>query len=311
MISPAVLADFIDYAGMFPPAGLGLREAVLNYRAYVQSENKGALGRFIVPLHQLEKLAGVAAELPATAGDFDLPISCALPAEATQNCDTFRAAIEIAKQHHDVTATRALPPGVSQRMSRIESIEFAISSPDNLPAFCVEFPSEWQGFVEFPLDQMERYVPVIQQSSRLFGKLRMGGITHEKFPTTSQVFRGLKTLCGANVRFKCTAGLHHPLRGDYPLTYAIDAPRGAMHGFMNVLLTVVALRRKMPDSTAIPILEDGDSQHFRLTAQGLQWKDELFPWNEIIAARKDSFVAFGSCSFTEPLDDLAQLGWLG
>ena len=37
-------------------------------------------------------------------------------------------------------------------------------------------------------------------------------------------------------RSRSPLGLHHPVRGEYPLTYAPDAPRGVMHGFLNVFL---------------------------------------------------------------------------
>src|SRR5262249_23867909 len=56
MTPPALrglLTGLIDYAGLFPPAGLGMEAAVRNYDSYVHGENAWMLGRFIVPAARL------------------------------------------------------------------------------------------------------------------------------------------------------------------------------------------------------------------------------------------------------------------
>ncbi|HWE86025.1 MAG TPA: hypothetical protein VG267_13855, partial [Terracidiphilus sp.] len=58
MTSPALqslLTRLIDYAGLFPPAGLGMDAAVRNYDSYVNGEDAWMLGRFIVPAARLEE----------------------------------------------------------------------------------------------------------------------------------------------------------------------------------------------------------------------------------------------------------------
>src|SRR5665213_3145408 len=50
-----LLAGAIDYAGLFPPAALPMRDAVRNYRAYLESSDSWALGRFIVPLEHFRE----------------------------------------------------------------------------------------------------------------------------------------------------------------------------------------------------------------------------------------------------------------
>ena len=44
----ALLAEIIDYAGLFPPSQISMAEAVTNYAAYKNSNYKWMLGRFIV-----------------------------------------------------------------------------------------------------------------------------------------------------------------------------------------------------------------------------------------------------------------------
>ena len=63
------------------------------------------------------------------------------------------------------------------------------------------------------------------------------------------VYRFVRTCLAANVPFKATAGLHHPLRCFKPLTYASDSPQGTMHGFLNVFLMTVCAGR-IPDHVA-------------------------------------------------------------
>src|SRR6202051_1256407 len=51
----ALLAGLIDYAGLYPPAGLDMRTAVRNYLDYRAGKHAFALGRFIVDAARLEE----------------------------------------------------------------------------------------------------------------------------------------------------------------------------------------------------------------------------------------------------------------
>ncbi len=53
----SLLTGLIDYAGLFPPAGLGMDAAVRNYDSYVQGEHAWMLGKFILPAARLEEYA--------------------------------------------------------------------------------------------------------------------------------------------------------------------------------------------------------------------------------------------------------------
>jgi hypothetical protein len=58
-----LLEQSIDYAGLFPPAGLDMRPAAENDAAYRSSPHAWALGRFVVPAARLEELEAASADL--------------------------------------------------------------------------------------------------------------------------------------------------------------------------------------------------------------------------------------------------------
>jgi hypothetical protein len=51
-----LLGELIDYAGLFPPASLGIAEAARNYAAYREGTHAWMLGCFIVPAAQLSEV---------------------------------------------------------------------------------------------------------------------------------------------------------------------------------------------------------------------------------------------------------------
>ena len=50
------MKSLIDYAGLFPPAKLPLKDAIKEYAQLLESENSWMLGRFIIPISNLNEL---------------------------------------------------------------------------------------------------------------------------------------------------------------------------------------------------------------------------------------------------------------
>ncbi|OYV71835.1 MAG: hypothetical protein B7Z72_06100, partial [Gemmatimonadetes bacterium 21-71-4] len=111
------------------------------------------------------------------------------------------------------------------------------------------------------------------------------------------------------VPFKATAGLHHPLRAEYSLTYESDAPRGTMYGYLNLFLAAAFMSRGLDDASALALLEERDASALRFDTEGVRWDGHLLSADDLRHARRQ-IVAFGSCSFREPVDDLRALGLL-
>jgi hypothetical protein len=51
-----LLEHLIDYAGLFPPAGLTMQDAVRNYARYADGEYAWALGKFVVPQARVKEV---------------------------------------------------------------------------------------------------------------------------------------------------------------------------------------------------------------------------------------------------------------
>ena len=110
--------------------------------------------------------------------------------------------------------------------------------------------------------------------------------------------------------FKATAGLHHPLRCDRPLTYSADAPSGEMFGFLNVFIAAIFARKGVAAIELEPLLLAESAQDIRFTGGNIEWRGHIATEREITAARRDFAISFGSCSFEEPVEDLKSLGLL-
>ena len=104
---------------------------------------------------------------------------------------------------------------------------------------------------------------------------------------------------------KCTAGLHHPIR------HYRDEVKTKMHGFINVFAAgILALVHTLDAPHLSQILADEDPSHFRITESSLAWNNLTASAPQVADARNRLMIAYGSCSFSEPRDDLRQLYWL-
>ena len=142
-------------------------------------------------------------------------------------------------------------------------------------------------------------------------KLRTGGVTPDAFPTSKQIIRFVRTCMAANVPFKATAGLHHPIRCFKPLTYAPNAPQGTMHGFLNLLMMTGFARESYRLSYLEELMEEEFEEAFHFSELGVDWRDGHSLSNAHLGwLRERGLHSFGSCSFDEPIADLEAMGLL-
>jgi hypothetical protein len=293
-----LLANSIDYAGMFPPCSLGLDQALRNQAKYVRSPDASMLGAFVLSTEQFDATRQL-------LGQFDSqhPLRVAALGPKTASADAFLEALEEADaairalSRHNVDLVSIshlemfLPDGVD-----IALLQDVRSILGDLPAF-------W----EAPPDRAEQTIALLARFNSdadlaTFGyKLRTGGVTADAFPTAMQIAKALVTPATHQLPIKFTAGLHHPLR-----QYR-DEVQTKMHGFLNVLgAAVLAAEHRWDAHQTSIMLEDENVDSFSFT-------DDFFAWREWridtkrLQYRREFVVSFGSCSFDEPRDDLRAL----
>jgi hypothetical protein len=285
-----LLAELIDYAGLFPPAALPMAAAVRGYASYRASADAWALGRFVVPVARLDELAQTATSLGA---DGEWHISALLGNDVTADLDVIRA-------FNDAHRGRLV----------IDVVEARTPTPDAVATASQATMAGLTVYAEVPVaDDPATLIDAIARAG-VRAKIRTGGVETSAFPTAAQVARFIHRCAVANVSFKATAGLHHPVRAEYPLSYAPDAPTGTMFGFLNVFVAAALARIGASESALTRVLEERDPRAFVLADDVVRWREHALPVTALADARANFAIAFGSCSFREPLDDLQHLGLL-
>jgi hypothetical protein len=294
-----LLRDLIDYAGLFPPASLAMAPAVANYETYSRSEHAWVLGRFILPVARLGEFEKAFEETSSrwpTAEPESLWVLSVLPG-ADVSADLVRIREFNAQAAVSHSATKAV----------IKSVEVKIASPEEITRLSKIIPSEFETYFEIPLCGNERDCVEAAGDCGHRAKIRTGGETADKFPAPENVVEFIHLCAAANVPFKATAGLHHPLRSLHRFTYQPESPSGIMHGFLNVFLAAAFVRAGMEASLALQLLKEQSAQAFHFDSDGVLWRDHRLDAREIANARQRLSISFGSCSFTEPINDLRSL----
>lgn len=299
-----LLQSSIDYAGLFPPAGLDMSTAAGNYAHYRAGAHRWALGRFVVPV---SRLAEFDAATQVEAGtDALLPCRPAGPAwllAALLGAD-LEADLKLLGEFNCRHAADGAPAASA------DVVEFKASSAAAIEAALRALPPYLQAYVEIPIDRDP--ADLVAAIARCGGraKVRTGGVTPEAFPTTADLVRFIRRCEEAKLPFKATAGLHHPLRAEYRLTYAADSQRGVMYGFLNLFLTATFVLAGLDDTDAATLLEESVPSAFRVDERGIEWRGHRLDLDAIANARARAIISFGSCSFDEPIADLTALHWL-
>jgi hypothetical protein len=171
-------------------------------------------------------------------------------------------------------------PAAGREASRVEAVE---ARWPELPAFGGEV------FVELPLDEgLEQNLDRVRASSAL-AKVRCGGA---RTPTSAELARFVRACSDAGLPFKASAGLHHAVRS------------GDSHGFLNLFAAALYPER------AEEALDEEDPAAFAVDAERFTWSGLEADAAAIARMRRERFRSFGSCSFTEPVDELRALAIL-
>lgn len=289
-----LLAGAIDYAGLFPPSALSMPEAVINYATYRNSNYAWMLGRFVVTAARLDEFYESARDFVSRDGGNAWRVAVVIGDDVTRN-------IEQVKNFNAENGADILCDTLEIRAESDGLIENAVRS----------LPEDVMAYFELPLDDKLPDLVATLAVNGQRAKIRTGGVTPEAFPPTHDIVKFVRCCIGANVPFKATAGLHHPIRCFRALTYEEDSVMGTMHGFLNLFLMTGFAREGYRVSFLEDVMEEEFDEVFRFEDQSITWRDE-FTLNirQIEALRKHGIQSFGSCSFDEPVADLQKLGVL-
>ena len=286
----ALLHTIVDYAGLFPPASLTMDAAVANYAAYRHDPHAWMLGRFVVPVARLDEMTHAAQAVWRNGHPWRLS---ALVGE-----DLDGDVARIASFNH------------SGRGAVVDAVEIKASRAEDIVRIAETIPRDIKTYVEIPVAEDPRPLIAAIAAHKLRAKVRTGGVVPEAFPPVEHVARFIRECYAVSAGFKATAGLHHPLRSTRALTYAPDSPRGTMHGFLNVFLAAVFQYNGLTRGDALEILQAESLAGVTFNDDGIAWKDYVVTLGEVATVRRRFAVAFGSCSFREPVDDLKEIGLL-
>jgi len=296
----ALLAQSIDYAGMFPPCSLALEPALQNHAQYVRSPDAWMLGAFVLSVEQFEAARQLLSEFDPLH-----PLRVAALGPKTANADALLEAVDKAD-----TAFRWLSSNVDLvSISHLEMFlphDVDLASLEEARSILGDLPVFW----EAPPEKVQQTIALLAEHNSdadltTFGyKLRTGGVTADAFPTSAQIAAAFVTPATHQLPIKFTAGLHHPIR------QFRDEVKTKMHGFLNVLgAAVLAAEHRWDAHQTSIMLEDENADSFSFT-------DDFFAWRqwkisiERLQYRRKFVASFGSCSFDEPREDLHALGLL-
>ena len=288
----ALMRRLVDYAGLFPPAALSMEDAVARYAEHLVSADAWMLGRFVVPVERLDELVDAASPL-APGGTEAWRLSALIGADPANAGPAIRAFNTAHRGRFvvDVVECRAVAPG-------------------SVAASIGELPGELRIFVELPLLDDPRDMLLEIRTAGAWAKMRTGGVSPDAFPSAREVGRFIARAAELLVPFKATAGLHHPVCGDYPLTYDDDAPRGRMFGFLNIFAAAAFTQCRVGERALIDIVSEELPSAFEFGDETLTWRGRVVTARQEASARSSLGLAFGSCSFQEPVDGLRELSLL-
>lgn len=286
-----LLHTLIDYAGLFPPAKLSMEAALALYAKYHETAHAWMLGRFVVPVASLEELLR-SMQLVGSPYDRAWHLSALVGEDAAG----------------DVAAVLAF--NQAKHQASVDALEVKAGSADQIRDLARVVPPAMKTYVEIPIEDDPRSLIEALAAARLRAKVRTGGVVPEAIPAVDQVARFLRACYTAGVPFKATAGLHHPVRAEYALTYDPESPRATMHGFLNVFLASVFHYNGLTHRDTIDLLEAQALDDVVMDDEKIAWREYVVTVAEISTIRRRQAVAFGSCSFTDPVDDLVKLGLL-
>jgi hypothetical protein len=276
---PSLLARLIDDAALFPPGSATMPDAVRLHLAGRSGDHADLVGLFLCPASRLPELI---TEL--------IKVKPAKPVELSLVIDTglggVPKALSIVESRAELLALRMVEMPAPSDVDEVWLERVSEFVPEDV----IRVIEPRRGGAEW-LQGIQR---VIEHGS--WPKLRCGGLSTENFPSTDEVVAFLGVINAGGASFKATAGLHNAVRhtaADTGFTH---------HGFLNLLIATGRLLAGAGDDDVRAALESTGGKALAEEAQNMTEHEAL--------SVRGVFASYGSCSLTDPVADLEELGLL-
>jgi len=274
-----LLHGLFDDASLFPPASLAMPDAVAGYVRHHGAWYQAMTGPFVCPEARIVDLR--ISLTAANVAEIDLSLVVAGGAQAIDS-----AVESVATEPR--LRLRAVEVPVRRGTDPLPAVAEVVDALDRT------LLAGAAGYVEVPVAALSSDVLDAVAARGYRPKLRTGGVTAAAFPDEATLAAALYAVTDLRVPFKCTAGLHHAIR------HAAGDTGFEHHGFLNVLLAVVAALRGGDPGDVAAVLGDHDAEDVAARVASIE-PDEA-------AMVRSLFTSFGTCSTDEPVADLAALG---
>jgi hypothetical protein len=274
---PPVWRGLVDDAAIFPPGDAPIHEAASSHQARRHAPYADLVGTFVVRDTDIPLLRGtpLALSVVVTGGAGQIAGAAGLGRKLHVAIEGLEVALR----------DPADPVGAARRVvAAVDAARTEGILDDHVPVY-VEIPSScpepaWLAAAD----------EVAAAELRL--KFRTGGLDAHAFPSASVVAAWIDAALDRETPFKCTGGLHRAVRhtGDDGFEH---------HGFLNVLVATRQAFDGSPRAEVVDLLEQREPAVLVEAARDLD-----------LAGARRWFASFGSCSVSEPLDDLLALDLL-
>jgi hypothetical protein len=332
--TPVLFRGVVDDASVFPPAATPLADAVGAHAAHRTSWYAGCIGPLLVPAVAVAELLEVLdGPHPGTRDPHHRADGSHRGVDVHRDDshrDTDRGDATVDTERDD-DIHRGAPARHTSAMSLDGTLEVVLiarpgADPATLtagldalheeePVRVVGAELAWeQGWRDLGLDDLavalevprgdERDVVLAEvlvarrEGLRVVAKLRTGPTPTWPWPDEQELADFLVVSTTDDVPFKLTGGLHHAVRG----TYEVDGVPEENHGLLNVLL-----------ATSVALSGAGTHEVSELLAlrDARALADVVVAWTDATATEvRRAFTAYGCCTVTDPVGELADLGLL-
>ncbi|MGC0362352.1 hypothetical protein ABH922_000336 [Rhodococcus sp. 27YEA15] len=272
---PKLFRGLCDDAALFPPGNAPLGEALSQHRCHRTSGYDDLVGPLVFPAPRLGELHG--RTLPDTA----LNVSLTVPTGPADVAAAWSLANTVPGIH-----VVAVEVGTPQGTATAEGF-------DELARFRAAHPLV-DVFVEVPRDSRRDDYLAALSTTAYSAKFRTGGIVADAYPDEAELADAIAAVVGTNMAFKATAGLHHAVRNTDPDTGF------EQHGFLNILLAVTIGAAGGDHHDLVGALAERSGTALARVLNDLT--------ADQVADTRRRFRSFGTCSITDPLTELGELG---